>query len=169
MTHSPPVWLLDVDGVINSSRPGWGTAPSRAPVWSAADGRAYPLRWAPPLVDRIRELHLSGAVEVRWCSTWCPDADNLERLWGLPSLVRALTADPMPRGAACWALKLAAARAVLAERRLLIWTDDEATPVDGPVHDELVAEGRALLVTPRATHGLQPDDLDRIEAFCAVA
>lgn len=167
MAQAPPVWLLDVDGVINATRPGWGAAPRRAPVWSATDGRSYPLRWAPPLVDRIRRLHDSGAVEVRWCSTWCPDADSLEQLWRLPVLVRALDADPMPRGAECWALKLAAARAVLAEERSLIWTDDEATPAEGPIYDELTADGRALLVTPLASRGLQPDDLDRIEEFCA--
>jgi hypothetical protein len=42
---------------------------------------------------------------------------------GLPVLPRALTVNPIPCGAACWPLKLAAARAVLAADRAPIWTD----------------------------------------------
>ena len=46
MDHSssrPPVWLLDVDGVINATRPGWHAAPRRSMVHSAQDcGRRRP-------------------------------------------------------------------------------------------------------------------------------
>lgn len=163
----PPVWLLDVDGVVNTTRPGWGGPPRRSLVWSGADNTSYPMRWAPLLIDRIRALHVRGRVEVRWCTTWCPEADRLERLWGLPPLARALAADPMPRGARCWPLKQDAAWSVLAEGRRLIWTDDEALPPPGPDRDELTADGRALLIAPRAARGLQPDDLTLIEKFAA--
>ena len=164
----PPVWLLDVDGVVNASRPGWGDTPQRRSVWSQTDQVAYPLRWAPQLIDRIRAMHLDGRAEVRWCTTWCPDADELERLWRLPELERALTANPMPRGEACRPLKQAAARAVLAEGRRLIWTDDDALPKPGPDRDELTEGGLALLIAPRPARGLRPEDLDRIESFAAV-
>lgn len=106
-------------------------------------------------------------MTVRWCSTWCADAHRLEHLWRLPPLDRAISADPMPRGVACGPLKLAAARAVLAEGRRLIWTDDQVLPEPGPLHDDLTSDGRALLIAPRPTRGLQPEDLDRIEAFAA--
>jgi len=86
-------------------------------------------------------------------------------LWRLPPLGRAISANPMPRGPACRPLKLAAARAVLAEGRRLIWTDDEVLPEPGPLRDELTRHGRALLIAPRPNRGLQPADLDRIEAF----
>jgi hypothetical protein len=160
-----PVWLLDVDGVVNTTRPGWGAAPHRSLVWSSADNTSYVLRWAPLLIDRIRTLVLTGRVEVRWCTTWCPEAERLEALWHLPGLRRALDADPMPRGAQCWPLKLAAAWDVLAEGRRLIWTDDEALPPPGEDRDELTAEGRALLIAPRPNRGLQPADLHLIEKF----
>jgi len=160
-----PVWLLDVDGVLNVTRPGWGGAPLHKLLWSNSDKRSYPIRWSPALLDRIRALHNSGAVELRWCTTWCPDANRLEELWRLPRLRRALDADPMPRGSACWPLKLAAARAVLAQGRRLIWTDDEAVPPEGPVRAELTAGGRALLIAPRANRGLRPADLEEIESF----
>jgi hypothetical protein len=165
----PPVWLLDVDGVLNASRPGWGGPPQRRLVWSPTDQTSYPMRWAPDLIDRIRSLHVGGKVEIRWCTTWCPDAGELERLWRLPELERALVADPMPRGAACWPLKLEAARAVLAEGRRLIWTDDEALPKPGEARAELTAGGLALLIAPRPRHGLRSDDLDRIEAFASLS
>ncbi|MEU8613723.1 hypothetical protein AB0C29_37640 [Actinoplanes sp. NPDC048791] len=160
-----PVWLLDVDGVINTIKPGWGAAPRKSLVWSGADNTSYVLRWSPLLVDRIRALHTDGRVEVRWCTTWCPEAERLESLWRLPVLGRALDADPMPRGAQCWPLKLAAAWEVLAEGRRLIWTDDEALPPPGPAREELTADGRALLIAPRANRGLQPADLHLIEKF----
>ena len=160
-----PVWLLDVDGVINTTRPGWGGPPRRSTVWSSADNTSYVLRWAPPLIDRIRALHGSGTLEVRWCTTWCPEAERLEDLWGLPELARSLHADPMPRGAECWPLKLDAAWSVLAEGRRLIWTDDEALPPPGPERDELTTDNRALLIAPRPARGLQPEDLDHIERF----
>lgn len=82
-------------------------------------------------------------------------------LWRLPPLGRAISANPMPRGPACRPLKLAAARAVLAEGRRLIWTDDEVLPEPGPLRDELTRDGRALLIAPQteprpATCGPRP-------------
>lgn len=159
----PPAWLLDVDGVINAMQPGWGAAPRKAGVWSASDSFQYTIRWAPALVDRIRALHKAGTVEVRWCTTWCADANALESLWRLPRLDRAFT-DPIKGEAAAMA-KLGAARQVLDDGRRLIWTDDTETPTEGELFDELTKGGRALLIRPKARRGLQPADLDAIEAF----
>ncbi|MFB9693893.1 hypothetical protein ACFFRK_12665, partial [Amorphoplanes digitatis] len=153
-------------GVLNTVRPGWGGPPKRALVWSGADNTSYLLRWGPALIDRIRALEAAEKVEIRWCTTWCPEAHRLERLWRLPELGRALHADPMPRGSDCWPLKQQAARAVLAEEgRRLIWTDDDALPPPGPQREELTARGRALLIAPKPLRGLQPADLDLIEKF----
>jgi hypothetical protein len=158
-----PVWLLDVDGVVNVTRPGWGAAPRRGHVVSM--GVSWPIRWAPRLIDRIRSLHTAGAMEIRWCSTWCPDADELERLFGLPALGRTF-ADRVPPGVEGDAAKLAAARQVVAEEgRPLVWTDDTAVPTAGTIRDELLASGDVLLVAPAPNRGLQPADLDAIEEF----
>lgn len=157
---APPVWLLDVDGVINVSRPEW---PEVSTAHAHAAGHRYRMRWAPALVDRIRTLHQSGVVEVCWCTTWCAYAHELERLFALPPLGRAFV-DEINGGVASIA-KLAAARQVLADGRSLIWTDDTEVPPYGDVHDELVATGRALLIRPRGSVGLQPVHLDCIEAF----
>lgn len=162
MTTLPPVWLLDVDGVVNATKPGWGAAPRRATAY--ADGDGWPIRWAPALLDRIRSLHTLGVVEVRWCTTWCTWADQLERLWRLPELGRAFT-EPI-NGVAASRAKLAAARQILGEGRRLVWTDDIEVPLSGHVYDELTADGRALLIRPSGRRGLQPEDLDAIEVFC---
>ncbi|MFB9678076.1 hypothetical protein [Streptosporangium vulgare] len=121
------------------------------------------MRWAPALIDRIRALHHAGTVEIRWCSTWCPDADQVKRLFALPALERAWS-DHLAATAAT-AAKLAAARQVLTHGRRLIWTDDVEVPTHGSVYDELTHTGQALLIAPSPRRGLQPEHLDAIEAF----
>lgn len=163
----PPVWLLDVDGVINVRRPMWGPQLGRgvARTVEAQGAVDWPIRWAPALIARIRRLAAAGVVEVRWCTTWCPDADVLERLFDLPAFGRALTAAELDAAEDTDPVKLAAARRVLAERRRLVWTDDTAVPASGPSAAELTAGGRGLLIRPHPRRGLRPRDLDRIEAF----
>ncbi|MDI6102385.1 hypothetical protein QLQ12_27575 [Actinoplanes sp. NEAU-A12] len=117
-----PVWLLDVDGVVNAFRSGWYARPRLVQVYSAADDYDYRIRYEPRLVDAIRRVHADGLAEVTWCSTWCSDAAALEDALGLPTLPRAFTEQV--GGAAVCAAKLAAARRVLAAGRRLVWTDD---------------------------------------------
>src|SRR3954468_11461291 len=78
----PPVWLLDVDGVINVRRPGWGAPPFHDVAYTGDIG--WRLRWAPALTARIRRLHREGVAEVRWCSTWCSWPDELVRVLHMP-------------------------------------------------------------------------------------
>ncbi|MFK3985249.1 hypothetical protein ACI2K4_33355 [Micromonospora sp. NPDC050397] len=157
-----PVWLLDVDGVLNVDDPGrWGG--TLAYGYATAAGRSVLLQWMPPLISRIHALHAFGLVEARWSTTWCAYADELERLWELPQLGRAFT-EPLTGDAAASA-KLATARSVRADGRRLIWSDDLETPTDGPVYEELTGGGHALLIRPDSWVGLQPDDLDAIETF----
>ncbi|MGW3608980.1 hypothetical protein ACWD6N_03675 [Micromonospora sp. NPDC005163] len=162
-----PVWLLDVDGVVNARLPGWPGDPATGKAYAGSAG--YVMTWAPALVDRIRELHAAGVVEVRWCTTWCAYADELERLWDLPVLGRAFTEDV--NGFAAVKAKMRAARQVISEGRRLIWTDDDVVPLpnDGGLHDDLTADGRALLIRPSGRCGLEPEHLDEIEAFAKAA
>lgn len=159
---SDTVWLLDVDGVINVSRPGWGAAPRTGNAFCA--GVPYRIRWAPALIDRIRAVLRTGLVDIRWCTTWCVVAEEIERLVGLPELGRCWT-EPI-NGIAAAMAKLAAARQVLDDGRRLIWTDDTETPQPGDeLYDELAKGGRALLIAPEARCGLQPAHLDMIDEF----
>lgn len=164
MTANQPVWLLDVDGVINANSPQWGEKP--AEVTAYAHDYGYTLRYAPSLVARIRALIETGTVDVRWCTTWCDDASELERVWDLPALPRAFS------GAGRWVslAKSSAALGVIEDGRHLIWTDDMETPVKGETaYDRLMAGGNSLLIRPRASVGLTPKHMTAIERFAAGA
>lgn len=159
----PPVWLLDVDEVINADRQPWGEQPYNRTLYVE---REYKLRWSPTLMKRIRRLRAAGAVDLRWCTTWCPHAHLLERTWGLPPLPRALT-DKQCAGSPgrVDAAKCEAAQAVLDTGARLIWTDDTAVPAFGPMRESMLATGRALLIRPQRKIGLTPAHMAEIEAF----
>ena len=155
------VWLLDVDGVLNTRRPGWDSPPHRGFAYS--EGRPFLMRWAPALMRRIRAIHDGGRVLIRWCTTWCPESEQIEHLFGLPHFERVWTEQI--NGLVAGLAKLDAAYAVLAQGNRLVWTDDQEVPTEGMLHDELTADGRSLLIAPSSNRGLQPEHLDRIERF----
>ncbi|WP_436525162.1 hypothetical protein [Actinoplanes sp. HUAS TT8] len=163
MTSGVPVWLLDVDGVVNAYRAGWYGAPRVVQVYSAGDAYDYRIRYEPRLVEAIRRIHVGGRADVTWCSTWCSDAAGLERAFDLPELPRAF--HERVTGAAASEAKLAAARRVIASGRRLIWTDDVEIDLHSEVCEPWAADGRALLISPNATRGLRSRDLRRIERF----
>ncbi|MFI1992424.1 hypothetical protein [Actinoplanes sp. NPDC020271] len=163
MTPGVPVWLLDVDGVVNAYRAGWYGAPRVVQVHSAADAYDYRIRYEPRLVRAIHRIHVRGRAEVTWCSTWCSDAAGLEQAFGLPELPRAF--DEPVTGPAASQAKLAAARRVIASGRRLVWTDDVEIDLHAAVCAPWVATGRALLISPNATRGLRSRHLRRIEQF----
>jgi hypothetical protein len=157
-----PVLLLDVDGVVNVFEASWDgllvhTKVSRSPI-----------RYAPALVHRLYALYRSATVEFRWATTWCffePELTALEDLLGITA-PRAFTDRPPHLS---WGdMKVDAAPAVLAEGRRLIWADDEEAAAARQLFPEIARaerEGRALLLTPVSKLGLQPEDLDAIDAF----
>jgi hypothetical protein len=162
-----PVWLLDVDGVLNVTRPGWGGAPRQGTACSAGIG--YRMRWSAELVSEIRRLHRSGTVEIRWATTWVDDIEQVERLLRLPPFPTAFSGlNAAPSVKAPGYKAEAALRIVEAERRPLIWTDDDAIPTSGPLIDHLAASGMpTMLMRPDPRRGLQPEDIHAIEEFIA--
>src|SRR5262252_6525314 len=59
---SQPVWLFDVDGVINAPRPRWSEAPHRADIW--AKGAYWRMRWSPSMLHELRSIERSGTVQL---------------------------------------------------------------------------------------------------------
>ena len=165
--NSTPVWLLDVDGVLNALHPGWDS-PAQQGV-AVAYGTAFRLRWAPALVDRIARLHRSGSVEVRWATTWVDEIDQVERLLRLPRFPTAFTGLGAAPSVQATGRKWAAALEVVEEeRRPLLWTDDDAIPAWEDGVQRLGATGLpVMLVAPDPRTGLQPEHLAAIEAFLA--
>lgn len=162
-----PVWLLDVDGVVNAAAPRWGAPPRRASAIHT--GETFRMSWAPELVDALGGLHRAGRVELRWATTWVDESRQLERLFGLPELATAFAGLGPSPAVKTPALKIAAALLVLEqERRPLIWTDDDAIPARGPLRQAIESAGPpTLLIAPDPRYGLQPEDLAAVTAFLA--
>lgn len=165
---TPPVWLLDFDGVINAVSPAWGVKTVRrwSPPSKFALGKTYRVRWAQPLIDRIRQVHESGLAEVRWCSTWNMDTDALAEMTGLV-FPASFPLEPNLHWTLVSGRKRLAAQAVLErEGRRLIWTDDVEVPFTWELAYSTVTEGgRALLIRPKERVGLTPAHMDQIDRY----
>lgn len=160
-----PVWLLDVDGVLNANRPSWGAAPQQALV--AAGGGQWKFKFSPHVTGFVRGTVLSGAAEVRWSTTWVPWRADVEAAFRLPEIPVAFTLNGDEEWRTVDEAKIAAALHVVeAERRPLVWTDDEVVPATGPVRERLESAGvPVLLLAPRSNRGLQPADVEAITEF----
>jgi len=152
-------WLLDIDGVVNASRAGW----SRAPEVSHAfiPGRSFRMRYEPQLIKLINDMVGIG-VNVMLCSTWCMYPVNIRQALGLPDLPNAFEAGPSTD---VWQAKIDAAHQS-ADVGRLVWTDDDLTAdVAASVHP-VCKYGPPLIIRPRSSMGLRPDDARIIEAYC---
>jgi hypothetical protein len=175
---APPVWLLDIDGVVNVLARGGPPDCWPADAWLQRTVRAdvpdrgemtLPILAARPVLDFVARVHASGAAEIRWHSTWRAAAVTaLAPALGLPAVPISVAPEWAQTAAMWW--KIPAARRVAESGRRLVWTDDQLTLYRGDVLSEpdLTALDRwagALLLATDARVGLTPDDLRRIEEF----
>ena len=87
MSSELPVWLLDVDGVVNASRPGWGGPPATRSIM--AEGAAWRMRFSPQMMAGIRAIATTSRAEIRWATTWVGHIDDLSRVFALPTFPAA--------------------------------------------------------------------------------
>lgn len=165
----PVVWFLDVDGVLNATRPSWGAPPRQALVRTRAG--VLRVRFAPALAVRIGRLCAVGLVQVQWLTTWAGDREALTALEGQLGWSDCPVAAVPGRGEAGdgqWKWRAVRDWVHTHPGQRLIWSDDEAIP--GNAATELAEAGcRALLQTTHPRRGLQPPDLDAVEDFVASA
>lgn len=162
-----PIWLLDVDGVLNAV-----THVPDERVWrdyrsgfATAASRRWPITWSPTVVRAVRRVHETRAAEVLWLTTWDDHANgDLADLLGLPRLPlagRALeTRAEAPHG--WWKLQVARRIHEQDPDRPLLWTDDDLS------YDAEAAEwisSRGLGISPHTACGLEPAHLEDIAAF----
>jgi len=171
----PPVWLLDLDGVVNAASRTFPTYAWPKDTWREIeaedeDGLSWPIKAAQPVVDFIRTVHESGRAEIRWHTTWQASALSVGRLLGLPHFgvqdaPEYKRLDDFLDRERWW--KAPAARRVLAdEGRDLLWTDDDAdTELARGERTELASLGRLVIVCPDSRTGLCKKHLRRIDAF----
>lgn len=175
-----PLWLLDVDGVINAvtRKPDRSIWPDWRQGTVASNDQRLGIWFSPTVIATIADMHATGQVEARWLTTWGSEAnDDLRELLGLPFLTVAAepprsvqgthpSADaPSSMEVSWW--KLAAAKDVSAAEptRPMIWTDDDlrfhrsAQAWGAECHD------RRLLVAPPTAVGLTPRNLRTVRAF----
>lgn len=177
----PPVWLLDIDGVVNALARVLPSAGWPREAWVQRLVRAdipdrglmsVPVLAAQPVLDFITHVHESGAAEIRWHSTWRTAAvTTLGPALGLPAIPVSIAPEWGENVAMWW--KIPAARRVAEAGRRLVWTDDQLTiyGTDARNEPELTALERwsgALLLSTDPELGLSPDDLRTIAAFLGV-
>lgn len=176
-----PVWLLDIDGVINAAtlKPDPHVYPPGS--WqeghAVSNGRRWHIWWSRPVIDFINVVHASGRAEIRWHTTWQHEAQAVADLVGLPEFPvadapefltgsqEAARARLEDRPEVWWKVG-AAERVVLDEKRPLIWTDDDIG--DGLArarHSIFHENDSVLLVCPPLRVGLTPRNLLGIGKF----
>lgn len=160
-----PLWLLDVDGVINAvdpvhdGKPGWNRG-IRSGVMS--------IRWRTKVAEFIAAAHRSGRAEVRWLTTWEELAnEELAGPLGLPTFELAGHRQAEVGALDWW--KFDIVRREVPDDRPLIWTDDDLASAERMVPGlrEWIAArtGPKLLISPDWHHGLTDDLLAQIEVF----
>jgi hypothetical protein len=176
-----PLWLLDVDGVLNAvtGKPDRSVWPDWRQGSATAAGTAWPIWFSPTVLAALRR-HVSAGVEVRWLTTWGHEANaSLRALLELPRFEVAGTMPVDPVGAEAggygsgdgrsggtWWKADVVRRVVEAEPdRALLWTDDDLA--QEPSARAWVQEhvSRSLLLAPQTHLGLTPKHLRRIAEF----
>lgn len=161
---STPIWLLDVDGVLNAvSKEGDRTAwKDWQKGYAHAGGTEWPILFSPSVTGFIERMHAAGRVEVRWLTTWEDDANGeLRELLGFTKEFEV--AGRRGFGSSRW-WKFDAAQRVRENEpdRPLIWTDDD---LGFEREAASWASRHGLGITPQTHLGLTPKHLRMITDF----
>lgn len=163
-----PVWLLDIDGVVNADPGQHQVWPEGSWVQTTATGssRDWPIVAATPVIEFIRRVHEEKWAEIIWLSTWRTHSNNVSKALGLPNFRynnSALYANKATRyaGPAWW--KMYEALMTKGNNRPVIWTDDDISDEIRDIWGRDTNED--LLISPRSKEGLAPVHLIKIAKF----
>ncbi len=175
-----PVWLLDIDGVINAitKKPDPSVWPRDQWVRTTAfsgDDIEWPILAATPVLDFLRRVHEKGRAEIWWHSTWQHYSVNVGMALDLPEWPvldcpefaeqETFIATPLVERERVW-WKFPAVQRLLVQGKRLLWTDDDAKfQLDFRKKREW--EPQALVVAPHETTGLAPRHLRHIDRWLA--
>lgn len=170
-----PVWLLDIDGVVNATSKKPPTYLWSEDKWITTTVKnsmgEFPILTAKPVVDFINEIHDSGRAEIRWHTTWQEEALDLGDAVGFRSFRVAdapeyhsygprFMAQRLAAGKPTWWKLPAAERVVEEEKRPLLWTDDD---IGWELRNYNLPMTDGFTVSPDSMTGLTPKHLKKID------
>lgn len=151
-----PIWLLDVDGVINTY--GGGARPPHS--WPKSDWIITRISsqnvWvSKTVVDFIRSVHDQGEAEIRWHTSWQGHAYYLAEELGLPYFPVQFAPElgSYTEDAQGW-WKVPPIQRLLDEGRKVLWTDDDANALSVRELSALQAMGPVEVIAPSYQTGL---------------
>lgn len=167
-----PIWLLDVDGVINALCAPKTWDEHKEGIAHLDDG-SYKICWSEELIRAI-ELINKEDVEVRWLTTWGHYANEVLR--PLVNLEEEFPVQAEPVYASGYGgaslsyttfdWKYMAVLEVLEEGRPIIWTDDDAWTESMLAElTEKAGEIPILTIKPYALDGLSRNDIEIIKSW----
>lgn len=169
VTNPKPLWLLDVDGVLNVGRRKNARPPHSWPAdswvdftgYDAPSASSWPMRVARPVVDFLNSVIADDLADVAWLTTWRDSANALGATLGLPTLDVVPTPDYDRRHVMSDWWKLPPVRDLLGGRPL-VWTDDDARFYLRDADKVNFNAWPNLVVSPSTSTGLVKRDLTTI-------
>lgn len=163
VTATKPIWLLDVDGVLNAV----GTKPPKMTghwkTWKQVGANGFGITYSPDLIARIKGFVDEGLVEVHWLTTWWNNIPDLPFADFHDYPVANTREEYLAQLDEWW--KLPVAQRYHSQGRRLVWTDDDIPFVKDAVAWLQGKGHQVLAIAPKTMLGLSPKDLDRIEGF----
>ncbi len=170
-----PIWLLDIDGVLNATSMKLPTHIYPTAAWTRQHVDGFQITAAKPVLDLLCKVHEEGLAEIRWHTTWQDRAPDVGAAFGLPEFDVQWTdewpdsgekaAQRIMAGYPNWWKHPAVYRLVASGRKVL-WTDDDIFGSLPAVHRQNLKKiGKVRMVSPTSLYGLQPGELRLISKF----
>jgi hypothetical protein len=175
MDKKKPLWLLDVDGVINATSMCVASHIYPLASWQRLHVDGFQITAAKPVLDLLHMVHDDGLAEIRWHTTWQDRAWDVGEALGLPEFPVQYTdewpdssekaARRMMVGLPRW-WKVRAVYDLLGEGHRVLWTDDDIFPELPAVHrQKLKTLGKVRMLSPVSLYGIQPGEIRMIKRF----
>lgn len=157
-----PIWLLDVDGVLNAVIKNNPTGPGMWTEWEkfkASNG--FTLTYSPQLIKRMNDLVVADKVEIVWLTTWFDQIDALP-FTNWHGFRVGNTKDEYHNRLEWW--KLPVAQRLWEPDRKMVWTDDDIN-FDREARNWAGRQENVLAICPKTIIGITPKQMDMIEEF----
>jgi hypothetical protein len=162
----PVTWFLDIDGVVNIIGPrprgGWPRYANTV-IPQGVNGLAWPVCYAPGLVELLNVLHQRKIVSFRWLTTWEYDGPKIFAPAVGLDLGSWVAAEDIGSSATWWKLDAIVDHLAGDDSGLFIWTDDDIKHfMQARQIVDMLDPQRALVICPDERKGLTPENFTAI-------